>query len=79
MTETVVCLVSVGKLARFLVCTLLVTQTVACPFSGSELVCFSMCTLLVTEWPVLFQRVSWLVFNVHSSGDTDGGLSFYRR
>ena len=31
-----------------------------------------MCTVLVTQmWLVLFQAVSWLVFNVHSFGDTE--------
>ena len=37
-----------------------------------ELAWLLVCTLLVTQaWPVLFQLVSWLGLNVHSSGDTD--------
>ena len=48
----------------------------ACLVSGSELALFLMCTLLVTltvAW--LVQHVSWPGFHVHSSGDTDCGLS----
>ena len=42
-------LVSVGELAWFLMCTLLVTETVVCFVLDSELAWLLMCTLLVTE------------------------------
>ena len=65
----VICLVSGGELAWFLMCTLLLTQTVTCcHVSASELAWFLICPLLVTLWPVLCQEVS-LVFNVHASAD----------
>ena len=79
VTQTVACLVSVGELAYFLICTLLVTQSVAYLVSGGELAWFSMYTFLVTLWPVLFQEVSWPYFNLHSSGDTDCGLSCFSK
>ena len=40
---------SVGELAWFLMCTVLVTETVACLVSEGELAWFIMCTVLVTE------------------------------
>ena len=62
----------------FLMCTLLVTQTVACFVSVGELAWFLMSTLLVTQmWSVFFQTVS-LIFNVHSSGDTDVACLFQK-
>ena len=52
------------------------THTLAILFLGSELVWFLMCTLQVTlTVACLVQYVSWPCFNVHSSGDTDCGLS----
>ena len=51
----------------------------ACLVSGGELAWFSMQTVLVTQmWPFLFQWVSCPSFHVHSSGDTDCGLSCFR-
>ena len=80
VTLTVACLVSVCELALFLMCTLLVTLTVACLGSASELALFLMCTLLVTlTVACLVQYVSWPGFYVHSSGDTDCGLSCFRQ
>ena len=58
-------------------CTLQVTLTVAGLVSGGELDWFLMCTSGDTDWTALFQVVSWLVFNVLSSGDTDCGLSCF--
>ena len=59
-------------------CTLLVRLTVACHVSGSELALFFMCTVLVRLIVAcLVQFVSWLSFNVHSSGETDCGLSCF--
>ena len=37
VTETGACLVSVGELVWFEICTVLVTETVACLVSGCEL------------------------------------------
>jgi hypothetical protein len=48
VTQILVCLVSVGELAWFLMCTLLVMQSVACLVLGGELTWFLMCTILVT-------------------------------
>ena len=54
------CLLLVGELAWFLVCTLLVTMTVASLISGGELAWFLVCTLLVIQTvSSLFQSVSW--------------------
>ena len=46
VTENVACLVSVGELAKFLMCTLLVTEA---HISEGELAWFLMCNLVVTE------------------------------
>ena len=79
VTLTVACLVSVCELALFLMCTLLVTLTVVCLVLASELALFLMCTLLVTlTVAFLVQYVSWPGFNVHSSDETDCGLSCFR-
>ena len=72
-------LVSGGKLFRFLMCTLLVTQNITCLVSGCELVSSLICTLLVTQIVAFLVSAGkfGLVFNVHSSGDADSGLSFF--
>ena len=77
VTLTVACLVSGSELALFLMCTLLVTLTVA---ALGQRVSWPglMCTLLVTlTVACLVQFVSWPGFNVHSSDDTDCGLSCF--
>ena len=80
VTLTVACLASECELALFLMCTVLVRLTVACLASDSELALFLMCTLLVTlTVTCLVQIVSWLVFDMHSSGDTDCGLSCFSK
>ena len=58
------CLVSVGKLAWFLMCTVLVTETVVYLVSEGGLAWFLTCTVLVTETVacLVFQDVSWAAF-----------------
>ena len=62
-------------MAWFLMCTLLVTEILSCFVTVGELAWLLVWTLLVTQRPVLFQRVSWPVFNGDTLGDTDCGLS----
>ena len=77
--ETVAHLVSAGELAWIFLCTLLVTETVAHHVSGGGLACILICTVLVTEMVACLVSGCklHLLFNVHSSGDRDSGLSCF--